>query len=425
MISFVIPLHNHLPHTQEMLTSLLASLPADLDFEVILVDDASSDGTAAWLRKLSHPRVRAVFNPENLGYAASNNQGVAEARGEILGLLNNDLIFSPGWLEPMLHLLNDPMARFGLLGNVQRRVVDGEIDHAGVGLNLKGQFEHLTTLPPDAEHAVVSWVTGACVLIRRDLFEALGGFDTRYRNGCEDIDLCFRVQQAGKQVGIAYNSVIRHHVSLSRGHHVLQNERNSCALFARWRHEIKNALAQVWRRRLTAPQQDETSLDGELDESLVSTPHIASRMLAEQQIALQALRWARLFEVEESNPRLGFSASGVASVLNGVCPCSRQFRINLTGCRVIAALNVCGQLLPSSPQETLGICIDVNHLHRKHFTVKRGAAFNLHFSQPLTLPRETNVLYVTVDGVEGDDGEAVLSSLVFNQAVIDGVVLGF
>jgi GT2 family glycosyltransferase len=120
-VSFVVPLYNHLEQTQAMLESLQASLPANLDYEIILVDDASTDGTREWLQQLNVPRVHTILNPLNGGYARANNTGVALARGEILGLLNNDLLFEPGWLEPMLDILGLPALNAGLVGNVQVR----------------------------------------------------------------------------------------------------------------------------------------------------------------------------------------------------------------------------------------------------------------------------------------------------------------
>ena len=394
-ISFVVPLHNHLSHTQAMLTSLLASLPVELTFEVILVDDASSDGTADWLRQLDDPRLRWVINTENLGYAASNNRGVAEARGEILGLLNNDLIFSPGWLAPMLRLLNDRAGNYGLVGNVQRRVADGEIDHAGVCLNRQGQFMHAVELPTRTE-AAIPWVTGACVLICREFFLSLGGFDTRYRNGCEDIDLCFRVRQAGKKVGTAYQSCIRHHVSLSRGGPSRQNELNSRLLFAKWRNEIKQALADDLRADW--PMHPAVR-DGELDDDFAATPHIACRLLAEQQIALHELYWERLFAAPETliPGRLRVAFPGVEFTLAGAFPARQTVRLEISGAGVITALNLCGHLLPSSPIGELLIVIDSNGLHRKRFTIKRGKSFNLRFDEPLMLPSGKNVLFFTVD----------------------------
>ena len=137
-VSFIVPLYNCVAYTQAMLASLAASLPAGLQYEVILVDDGSTDGTRAWLATLGAP-FRVVFNPENLGYAAANNRGAELARGESLALLNNDLILSPGWWEPLAALQRRLGDRAGVLGNVQRDARTGAVDHAGLFINAKGK----------------------------------------------------------------------------------------------------------------------------------------------------------------------------------------------------------------------------------------------------------------------------------------------
>ncbi len=132
-ISFIIPLFNHLAHTQAMLASLRATIPAGLAHEVILIDDFSTDGTRDWLATLSDPHIKTLRNPHNLGFAKTNNRAASVATGDVLALLNNDLLFAPGWLEPMLHALQSPTLNAGMVGNAQYRVADAKLDHAGVG----------------------------------------------------------------------------------------------------------------------------------------------------------------------------------------------------------------------------------------------------------------------------------------------------
>ena len=100
-VSFVIPLYNHLGLTQECLSTLEKSIPSSINYEIVLVDDASSDGTRDAITNLHISRYHIILNEENRGYAHSNNIGVKAAKGRFVCLLNNDLEFSPGWLEPM------------------------------------------------------------------------------------------------------------------------------------------------------------------------------------------------------------------------------------------------------------------------------------------------------------------------------------
>lgn len=237
-VSFIIPLFNCLPLTQAMLASLGATLPAGLSHEIIFVDDGSTDGTRDWLATLRDPRIRVLLNERNLGYAAANNRAAAVAAGGFLVLLNNDLVLLPRWLEPMLDAHAALRDRAGMIGNVQRDARTGEIDHAGLVVNLTGKPVHARTLPSRLLRLVqpvrrVPAVTGACLLVARSLWEQLGGFDEGFMNGGEDIDLCFRARAAGLINAVALRSVVRHHVSASPGRKA-RDEQNSYRLALRW-----------------------------------------------------------------------------------------------------------------------------------------------------------------------------------------------
>jgi GT2 family glycosyltransferase len=247
-VSVIVPLYKQLEATRAMLDSLLHTLRGRNDVEVILIDDASNDGTGEWLSAVSDARVRAFHNEANLGYARSNNRAAAHARGHVLVLANNDLLFEDGWLQPMLDLLLDGSLHAGIVGNVQRRISDGTIDHCGVDISYEGQLDHIRELPSGAAvPSVRSFaVTAACCAIRREEFAALGGFDESYVNGCEDMDLCLRLAQRGLGSYVAPQSVVGHHVSLSRGTRDLQQVRNSQLLFRNWRDPLHRRLCERW-----------------------------------------------------------------------------------------------------------------------------------------------------------------------------------
>jgi O-antigen biosynthesis protein len=271
-VSFIIPLYNCLPLTQAMLASLQATLPTGVTHEIIYVDDGSTDGTREWLATLREPPFRVLLNDRNLGYGLSNNRGAALAHGEFLVLLNNDLVLQPGWLEPMLaaHAALGPRA--GVVGNVQLDVKTGAVDHAGLVVNETGKPVHARKLPSRLERRFspvwqVPAVTGACMLLTRNLWRELGGFDPGYINGGEDIDLCFRARAAGRINVVALTSVVRHHVSASPGRK-LRDEENSYRLARRWERELITAAehgTRTWcreylRRALRVPESREYRL---------------------------------------------------------------------------------------------------------------------------------------------------------------------
>lgn len=254
-VSFIIPLYNCLPLTQAMLASLRATLPAGLDHEIIFVDDGSTDGTRAWLGGLPAP-ARSILNEANLGFAGACNRGAATAAGEFLFFLNNDLVLLPGWLEPMLEVL-ERRSDAGVVGNVQLRAATGAIDHAGIRFTLQGKPEHLTTLPLSTR--LLGWpsvrridaVTGACIGLRRARWIQFGGFDEAYRNGGEDIDFQLRAEAAGCRQYLALRSIVRHHVSASPGRK-LRDEENSRRLLNRWRTAIEPRILRTGARACLA-----------------------------------------------------------------------------------------------------------------------------------------------------------------------------
>jgi GT2 family glycosyltransferase len=237
-LSVITPLFNCLERTKEMVASLLGAMPPGVSHEIILVDDGSTDGTREWLATLGGP-FRVVLNAGNLGYGAATNRGAAAARGEVLALLNNDLVLAQGWLWPMMEALEAMGPRAGLVGNVQLNAATLGVDHCGIRINLKGKPEHERRRPGPVSRLLRPVrrkvaVTGACVLVSCATWRRLGGFDEGFVNGCEDVDLCLRALDLGLVNAVAMRSVVLHHVSSSPGRK-LRDEENTRRLFLRWR----------------------------------------------------------------------------------------------------------------------------------------------------------------------------------------------
>ncbi len=244
-VSIIILCYNRLDCTIACWQGLRNTLPPRIRAEVIFVNNASNDETGGFLRGLE-AEARVLWNAENLGFAKGCNQGARAASGEFLLFLNNDTVPLAGWLEPMLDLLAD-----GATGIVGSKLLypDRRVQHAGVVVrefrpsNSRLVPHHIYNL----DHEEAPWVsrsrefqcvTGACMLLRRDEFLAAGGFDERYLNGYEDIDLCFRFRELGRKVIYCAESVLLHHESASEGRHC-HNEKNAALLQERWNGKIQ------------------------------------------------------------------------------------------------------------------------------------------------------------------------------------------
>ena len=230
-----------------MLTSLFETLPPKLIYEIIFIDDGSTDDTRAWLATLPLP-CRVILNEKNFGFAATCNRGAAAAQGEFLFFLNNDLNFLPAWFEPMLAAFTHVPAA-GVVGNRQLLFSNHELDHAGIVIGADGKPTHLKTRPTESsvtqDYAAMPAVTGACLAIPRALFVRLGGYDEDFKNGGEDVDLCFRARAVKRTTCIALNSTILHHVSASPGRKI-HNEENSYRLFLKWRDLLEQEAWRAW-----------------------------------------------------------------------------------------------------------------------------------------------------------------------------------
>jgi len=218
LVSIIIPIYNQYKHTHHCLKSL-AQLADKTPFEVIVIDDCSTDDSAQQLKNISG--ITAHTQTQNGGFIESCNTGANMAVGQFLLFLNNDTEVLPGWLDQLVATFDDfPDA--GLVGS-QLVYPDGRLQEAGgivfadaSGWNY-GRFDSPDA--PEYQHVrEVTYCSGASILIKKQLFDQLGHFDTRYKPAYyEDTDLAFAVREAGKKVYYQPFSKVIHFEGISSG----------------------------------------------------------------------------------------------------------------------------------------------------------------------------------------------------------------
>ncbi len=222
-LSIVIPARDTCDLTLRCLESLQSALPAGA--EVLLVDDGSGDGTAEEVAR-RFPAVRLLRFPTSEGFTRAANRGLAEARGDVMLLLNSDTEVEPA----ALHALR---ARFAAapavgVGGAALHYPDGTPQWSGGAepslawlfalasgwpllLARLPLYRRLRPLAPAAEPRRVGWVTGAALAIRRTAWEEVGPLDERFRFYAQDLDFCVRARAAGWEIEIMPQVRVLHH----------------------------------------------------------------------------------------------------------------------------------------------------------------------------------------------------------------------
>jgi len=202
-------------NTHDLLADCLNSVAAtsgDLDLEIVVVDNASTDGSQAMVRQ-RFPHVRLIANAENVGFARANNQGLAACQGRYALLLNSDALLTTHALQAMLDLA-ESKPRAGMIGaHLRNRDGSFQASHSpfpnlwqeflilsGLGRLLYGRWYPSRGPEESRGPQVVDYVEGACLLVRRAAFEQVGGLDEGYFMFSEEVDWCYAMREKGWQV---------------------------------------------------------------------------------------------------------------------------------------------------------------------------------------------------------------------------------
>ncbi len=243
LATVVIPVHGHFELTHACLRSI-AGDPTFTDFETVVVDDASPDDTPERLAAIRG--IRVIRLGSNQGFLGAANAGWQAARGRHVVFLNNDTLVQPGWLEALVRTARDP--EVGIVG-AKLVYPDGTLQEAGgiiwddaTGTNY-GRGED----PDDPRFTFVrdvDYCSGACLLVRRQLLESLGGLDPAFAPAYyEDTDLCFAARRLGYRVLYQPDAVVVHVEGASHGTDetkgMKRHQRVNRSRFAlKWRDEL-------------------------------------------------------------------------------------------------------------------------------------------------------------------------------------------
>jgi GT2 family glycosyltransferase len=258
-VSIIVLTLNQLEHTQRCIASVLAHTKPS--FELIVVDNGSTDGTLDYLQQLAATdrRVAVIANASNRGFSGGNNLGLALARGEHSLLLNNDTIVTPGWLDIMLGVLR-LHPRAGLVGPMSNNVSGPQqIDGAAYGGDdERDLFATLLAEQHGRASREIMRLVGFCLLARGTLLKRIGGLDERYGSGnFEDDDYCLRSLHAGFENRIALGAFVYHVGGQTfAGQSIAYNStlESNWALFkARWGIPASQTTAEGYRFPVEAP----------------------------------------------------------------------------------------------------------------------------------------------------------------------------
>jgi len=254
-VSIVIVSWNALPLLQQCLPSVVATDYPDL--EIVLADNASTDGSAAWV-EATFPSVKVVRHPENWLFCRGNNEAIPHTTGDYVCLLNNDVEVPPDWLTPLV----ETMEAESDVAAVQPKLLQFDdrtrFEYAGASGGFLDRYAYpftrgriFDTLERDEgqydDARDVFWATGAALLLRRAALDEVGLLDERFVMHMEEIDLCWRLWRAGWRVCVEPRSSVYHigGGSLPQGNprKTYYNFRNSFLLL--WKHLPRRHFRRV------------------------------------------------------------------------------------------------------------------------------------------------------------------------------------
>jgi len=243
-VTISIALYNNLQYTKQCLGALFTNTPPIYD--LVIVDNGSTDGTRDWLTALSKRKdipvpVTILINSENMNFAGAHNQAFEHCKTDYFLLLNNDTIPMKDWLEPMIEAM-EANEDVKVVGSKLISPIYTGVQHAGVVFREDCTPTHINLGKPIYDNDVNNGgrcpsVTGACMMIDSEIYRILKGLEEEYKNGWEDTSFNLKVRQMGYSIWYEPKSVLWHYEGKTEGR--LTNETPNRKLFmARWGDEI-------------------------------------------------------------------------------------------------------------------------------------------------------------------------------------------
>lgn len=206
-VSILIVSYNTKDILKECLSSIKKSLK--INYEVIVVDNNSKDGTVEYLKKNTSKNIRVLYNKSNFGFAKANNQAAKIAKSDYLLLLNSDTIMNEDCVSDLLAVMEKDDSISASTCMLKNK--NGTIQSSGGSfplpfpllvwmLGLTSVFPDTSVHPPASKYEnskKIDWITGAFFLVRRDLYSKLSGFSEDYFMYVEELDFCYRASLAG------------------------------------------------------------------------------------------------------------------------------------------------------------------------------------------------------------------------------------